>query len=162
MINEAISNGITDKGRVRLRTLLGKYQDCFGIKLGGYPPAKAAPLQLKLKEDARPFRYTQRRYAPKRRQFLLDTVRELELIGAVYKNPTARWTSPVLALAKPGTDTYRFKVDLRGPISKTEPVQSAMPHLESIPQQCEGSKLIVALNFVMVIGNSFSIQTLRR
>ena len=64
---------------------------------------------------------------------------ELESIGAVYRNPAARWASPALVVPKPGTDTLRLTVDLRVPNSMTVPIQAAMPHLESRLQDTQGS-----------------------
>ncbi len=88
---------------------------------------------------SRPYRSPQRRYAPLQREFISQTVKELEAVGAVYKNPAAKWASPALAVPKPGSTSFRFTVDLRGPNSQTVPIQSAMPHLESSLQSTQGS-----------------------
>ena len=82
---------------------------------------------------------TQRRYAPAQREFIVRTIHELEAVGAIYKNNSARWASPALAVPKPGSLKLRFNVDLRGPNLSTVPIQSAMPHLESLLQNLEGS-----------------------
>ena len=61
-------------------------------------------------------------------------------MGAVYKNSSARWASPDLAVLKPGSSKYRFTVDLRGPNARTLPIQPAMPHLASKFQDISGSQ----------------------
>ena len=71
--------------------------------------------------------------------FMAYLERELEAIGAIYKNPSARWASPALAVPKPGSTKLRFTVDLRGPNARTVPIQSAVPHLESNFQNVSGS-----------------------
>ena len=58
----------------------------------------------------------------------------------MYHNPKAKWASPALAVAKPGTDTFRFTVDLRAPNRETIPIASAMPDFEGMLQSTAGSK----------------------
>ncbi len=139
MIANAVESGISTTGSQRLKHLLDRYRDVFRIKLGPDPPAKVAPLVISRTENAKPFRSPQRRYAPLQREFIIRTIRELEAVGAIYKNNSSRWASPALAVPKPGSSKLRFTVDLRGPNSSTVPIQSAMPHLESLLQDIEGS-----------------------
>jgi len=108
-----------------------KYIDIFRIKLGPDPPAKVDPYRVSLKQNHRPFRCTQRRY-----------------IGAVKHNPTARWASPALAVPKPGTDSFRFTVDLRGVNEQTIPVASAMPDLESMIRSVGEDKIFAKMDMV--------------
>lgn len=136
---DAKANGISNQGMERINRILQEYRHIFRIKLGSDPPAKVEPLKITLSSNARPFRSPQRRYAPQQRVFIINTVKELEKVGAIYKNPKARWASPALAVPKPGSDKLRFTVDLRGPNSRTVPIQSAMPHLESHLQDISGS-----------------------
>ena len=146
-INNAFQNilvnakkfGISINGAAKLGHLLTKFTDVFRIKLGPDPPAKVAPLVIIRTENARAFRSPQRRYAPTQREFIIRTIRELEAVGAIYKNNSSRWASPALAVPKPGSSKLRFTVDLRGPNSNTIPIQSAMPHLESLMQEIQGS-----------------------
>ena len=51
-----------------------------------------------------------------------------------------------MAVPKPGTEGFRFTVDLRGPNAQTEPIVSAMPHLESQLQTVEGSKCFAKID----------------
>ena len=139
IISNAEESGISCSGSKRLKHLLNKYRDVFRIKLGADPPAKVAPLLITRSDKAKPFRSPQRRYAPTQREFIIRTIRELEAVGAIYKNNSAKWASPALAVPKPGSSKLRFTVDLRGPNSSTIPLQSAMPHLESLLQDVEGS-----------------------
>ena len=139
IVSNAEESGISISGSNRLKNLLRKYRNVFRIKLGPDPPAKVAPLVISCSEKAKPFRSPQRRYAPSQREFIIQTIRELEAVGAIYKNNSSRWASPALAVPKPGSTKLRFTVDLRAPNSSTVPLQSAMPHLESLFQDIEGS-----------------------
>ena len=125
---------------------LKSYRDDFSINLCADPPPKVRPLHIHLKPGARPFRSTQRRYAPKQRSFLSDTVRKLESVNAIFKNPQAKWASPALAVAKTGSEEFRFTVDLRIPNSQTIPIVSVMPHLESMMQTVGGSKFFAKID----------------
>lgn len=139
IISAADEAGISTSGSKRLSQMLKRYRDVFRIKLGPDSPAEVAPLVITRTSDAKPFRSPQRRYAPTQREFIVRTIRELEAVGAIYKNNSARWASPALAVPKAGSSKLRFTVDLRGPNSRTVPIQSAMPHLESRFQDIEGS-----------------------
>ena len=122
IIQNAEHNGLGRKWTAELKSLLRKYRDCFRIKLGPDPPANVRPLEIKLVENARTMKSPQRRYSPHHRSFINHTIKALEEQGAVYLNNASRWASPALAVPKPGSETLRFTVDLRGPISKTEPL----------------------------------------
>lgn len=146
-VQEARNNGLSEQGTERLRAILRKHINCFGIKLGTHPPARIEPFDVKLKPDAKPYRASQRRYGPIQQRFIEETIRNLEKIGAVYRNPTAKWASPALAVPKPGSKQLRFTVDLRGVNGMTMVIQSGMPHLEAHLQQCEGSQCYANLDF---------------
>ena len=147
-ITEAIKNtianarekGISDKGEVEAEKILEDHRDVLRIKLGDDPPAKVEPYKVELKENAKPFRAPQRRYSPKQAEFIIASIRCLEKIGAVVRNPSAKWASPALAVPKPGTDGFRFAVDPRYVNELTVPVASAMPDLEVMCRSVVGSK----------------------
>lgn len=90
---------------------------------------------------------TQRRYTQDQKAFISHTIRELENFGAIYRNETAKWANPALAVPKPGSDELRFTVDLRGPKSKTVPMKSSMPHLDSELPVLGGIKRFSEINF---------------
>lgn len=135
------------EGIQALRKLLEEYRDCFGIKFGSHPPAKVRPLSVKVKPNAKPFRCAQHRYAPNQRAFIQHTVQQLEKVAAMYKNSAACWASPALAVPKPGTDKLRFTVELRATNARTIPLQSDMPHLDSLLQNCSGSEYFADIDF---------------
>lgn len=143
---EVGSNGISTNGLKRLGAMPEKYRDVLRINLGPDLPAKFEPLRLTLEDNAKPYRSPQRRYAQLQRDFITQTVYELEEVGAIYKNPSARWASPALAVPKPGTTKLRFTVDLRGPNVKTLPIESSMPHLESLFQDISGSTCLAKVD----------------
>ena len=146
MLQTATKNGVSAKGRKRLEGLLQTYRDIFRIKLGVDEPARVEPLKIECVAGARPFKTPQRRYAPLQTAFINKTIKDLERVGAVRRNPTAKWASPALAVPKPGSSELRFTVDLRGVNARTVPVQSAMPHLESKLQETAGSRVYAKLD----------------
>lgn len=147
MLNEARSNGMSGKGLTKLRQLFEKHRNTFRIKLGPDPPGKVRPLKITLINGTTPHRSPQRRYAPAQCAFINCTIKELETVGALYKNPNSKWASPALAVPIPGSDSLRFTVDLWGPSSKTQPIQSAILNFESLLQDCEGSKCFAKVDF---------------
>ena len=113
ILEKAKSNGITQKGLEKLSALLKEHQNSFRIKLGKDPPADVPPLVVTPFANAKPYRAPQRRYAPQHCDFINRTIKELEAVGAIYKNPSSLWASPALAVPKPGSNKLRFTVDLR-------------------------------------------------
>jgi len=147
-LKRAADAGMTPNNVKKCEALMQKHIDIFRIKLGPDQPAKVDPYRLTLKENHRPFRCTQRRYAPAQKVFIESTIRSLERIGAIKYNPTAKWASPALAVPKPGTDSFRFTVDLRGVNQQTVPVASAMPDLESMIRSIGDSKIFAKMDMV--------------
>lgn len=144
MVSEAGANGLRDlKG---LKGLVQEHRDIFRTRLGPDKPAQVSPFEITVADGAKPFRTPQRRYGPKQAAFINSTIKNLEATGAVYRNMTAKWASPAHAVPKPGSDSLRFVVDLRGVNSRTLPVQSAMPHLESSLQEVSGAKCFAKLD----------------
>ena len=107
--------------------MLDEFRDVFRIKSGVDPPVDVPPLLITRQADAKPYRSPQRRYAPQKRDFITQNIQELEAVEAIYKNISARWTSPALAVSKPGSAKLRFTVDLRGSNARTVPIQPALP-----------------------------------
>lgn len=139
---EGMKGSILKEGKV----LLNAYKDVLRINLGKDAPARVDPYRISLRKGYQPYRSTQRRYAQVQKAFIEATVRSLESIGAIYKNPRARWASPALTVPKPGTDKLRFTVDLRGVNRETEPVASAMPDLESMYRSVGGSRFFAKID----------------
>ena len=98
IILDAKKNGMSKKGLERVKHMLKKYRDVFRIKLSNDPPARVDPLTITPIPNAKPYRSPQRRYAPHQRKFICQTIRELEAVGAIYRNPSARLASPTLAV----------------------------------------------------------------
>ena len=146
IVKEADKNGISTQGKERVQKMLTTYRDVFRINLGPDKPAKVEPLKIQCVPEARPFKTPQRRYAPMQAAFIKSTISDLERVGAVRRNPSAKWASPAHAVPKPGSTKLRFTVDLRGVNARTVPVQSAMPHFESKLQEVAGSKLYAKMD----------------
>jgi hypothetical protein len=145
-IASAKLNGMSSVGLTRARELLQDFREIFRIRLGSDPPAKIPPLKVQLKPHFKPVKDTQRRYAPAQRAFLSTTIKKLESLGAVRANPTSLWASPALAVPKPGSEGYRFTVDLRRANAQIEPMASSMPHLESMFHSVQGSRYFAKID----------------
>ena len=146
VLKRAKKEGMSELGLSQANSLLSEYRGIMRIKLGADPPANVEPFRISLKAGATPFRSTQRRYAPPQRAFISSTIRSLAEAKAVYYNPQARWASPALAVPKPGSENYRFTVDLRGPNRETIPIASAMPDLESMYASVAGSSVFAKVD----------------
>lgn len=146
IIRAAKEEGMSAEGLATAEALLNEFRDIFRTKLGSDPPAKLKPLKIRMQPTAKPFRSTQRRYAPKQREFLVETIKKLTEVGATYPNPSARWASPALAVPKAGGEGFRFTVDLRGPNRETIPVASAMPNMKGQIGSTAGSKAFAKLD----------------
>jgi len=70
----------------KLQSQFEKYLDIWRVSLTDDGPAKVKPFKGHLKSDAVPRRARARNYAPKM----------LEKNGFILKNPSSRWSSPVL------------------------------------------------------------------
>ena len=146
MIRAAKEEGMSAEGLAIAEALLKEFRHIFRTKLGPNPPAKLEPLKIRMEPTAKPFRSTQRRYAPKQREFLVETIKKLTVVEATYPNPRARWASPALDVPKAGGEVFRFTVDLRGPNRETIPVASAMPNMEGQIGSTAGSKAFAKLD----------------
>jgi hypothetical protein len=132
--------GISTSGLERIRAMMKRYEDVFRVRMGPDPPAKIAPVVIKMRSDARPVRATQRRYSQPQVAFITEKVKEFVRVGALVYNPNAKWASPMVAAPKPGSsEGFRFTVNLRAPNAQTIPMASAMPNLEAMLQTTEGS-----------------------
>ena len=147
ILTNAKDAGLTENGLRRGRELLQRHRDVFRIKLGDENPAKVAPMQISLKPNAKPVKAVQRRYTPKQACFINSTVKKLEELGIVRKNPTAKWASPALAVPKPGSEEFRFAVDVRAVNEQTEPMVSAMPDMEGLILSTAGSRVYCEVDF---------------
>eukprot|EP00644_Phytophthora_capsici_P018625 jgi/Phyca11/131788/e_gw1.113.50.1 len=119
MLSEAESEGNDTVWAAKLRALVMRFENVWRVSVGPDPPANAEPTRVELGEAARPYRIGTRRYSPDQRQFLRDYVRELEQHGLVRRNNESRLASPELPVRNPGTDKFRFTVD----------VLATIPHL---------------------------------
>jgi len=103
-------------------------------------PAKVKPFKVHLKSDAVPRRARARKYAPKRRDWLIKHVKMLEKNGFIRKNPSSRWSSPVLIVLKPGKrGEFRMIVDCMYANSQVQPVPGFLPMLEMNFQHLENA-----------------------
>lgn len=96
------------------------------------PLANVELNELQLKPKPRHVGVLQGKHAPNHKDFIVNSLKQVEKIGAVYKNQNAHWASAALAVSNPGSDKLHFTVDLRGRNKCTFAVASHMPDLESL------------------------------
>ncbi len=146
MIKKAKDHGISHRGQDELRKLLKEFRDIFKIKLGADPPANVNSMRIQLKENHRPYRSTQRRYAKPQQDLIIKTNKKLEEVGAVYSNSNSKWASPAHAVHKHWPEQFRFTADLRGPNPETIPVASAMHDAENLAQSIFGRNVFAKID----------------
>jgi len=93
---------LAEEKLAKLRSLIEKYRDISRVSLTDDCPAKVKPFKVHLKSDAVPRRARARKYAPKHRDWMIKHVKMLEKNEFIRKNPSSRWSSPVLIVPKPG------------------------------------------------------------
>jgi hypothetical protein len=130
LIASAEQAGMYWDGVQSLRQLVTECKDVVRIKLGADPLANVKPLVVKLREGAEPVRMSACKYAPQQLKFMRDKIRELEVLGLVYKNTGAEMASPPLIFPKPGPDNYSITVDLHVPNASNKPTAWPMPDLQ--------------------------------
>ncbi|KAE9158323.1 hypothetical protein PF004_g31917 [Phytophthora fragariae] len=82
--------GLSLDGRAKLRAVMRVRVDNFRLEFGNDPPVWVTPMQVRLKDDARPVRAQPRRYSPNDRAFLDRHTAALLAHGLVYKNHRSR------------------------------------------------------------------------
>lgn len=176
MIAEAKSAGATKQELAKLQEIIASHRDVWRVKLRGDPPARVTPLKVEVQTGAAPVRARPRRYTPEAKAFMKEFTDLLVKYGLAYRNPNARWASPVNPVLRPkkvktekepadgehkaddalGTRTaepeeplikrYRFTVDLRRVNAVTVPIMWPMPHLESMLASLRGARAFATLD----------------
>ena len=141
------------EGLATASKLLCDCKDVFRVNLNSDPPANVELSEVRLKQGYLPLQSTQRSYDPPKTAFIFAAIRKLGPVGAPFPNPKLQWASPALswasqslAVSKPGTEKFRFTVDLRAPIAITEPIASAMPNLESLFKTIRGGTVFANID----------------
>jgi hypothetical protein len=78
----------------KLRSLVEKYRDIWRVGLIDVGPAKCKSFKVHLKSDAVPRQPRVRDYAPKHRDWMLEKK------GFIRRNPSSRWSSPVVTVPR--------------------------------------------------------------
>jgi hypothetical protein len=63
LITKTKEGGISTGGLERIEAMMKMDEDVFRVRMGPDPPAKIAPMVIKMRADARPVRATQHRYS---------------------------------------------------------------------------------------------------
>jgi len=128
-IEEAVKNGISKHGAVKLRKIL------------------VVPMKVRIKEGARVSIARTRKTTPQKRAYMKSFVEQLESYGFIrpISNPT--WVSAPHLVPKPGTDKLRMTFDLRPVNAATIPDTWVMPHIESEAGDFRGAKYFGQIDF---------------
>jgi hypothetical protein len=73
-------------GDQSLRELVTECKDVLRLKLGADLSENVKPLVIKLRDNAELVRISARKHALLQLNFIRDKIRELEVLGLVYKN----------------------------------------------------------------------------
>jgi len=146
-IEEAVTNGISKNGAVKLRKILENYEDVLRVRLGNDPPAKVVPMKVRIKEGARVSIARTRKTTPVKRAYMKSFVEQLESYGFIkpISNPT--WVSAPHLVPKPGTDKLRMTFDLRPVNAATIPDTWVMPNIDSEAGDFRQAKYFAQIDF---------------
>ncbi|GMF48372.1 unnamed protein product [Phytophthora fragariaefolia] len=144
--------GLTLDGRAKLRAVMRVRVDNFRLEFGNDPPVRVAPMQVRLKNEARPVRAQPRRYSPNDRAFLDRHTAALLAHGLVYKNHPSRWASAPRIIRKREQDVDptadpRMTIDTRSVNERTEPRSWPMPVLDVVLGELEGARVFFVLDW---------------
>ncbi|OWY93043.1 hypothetical protein PHMEG_00037700, partial [Phytophthora megakarya] len=99
LIDRAVDCGFPHEHVERLRRIVHAY-DIWRLELRADPPANMPPLEVQLREGARPAKCKPRKYPTHILKVLCDFNDRLVELGLVYEYPRSRWSSPVLPVKK--------------------------------------------------------------
>lgn len=146
-IDEALAQGMSSKGLEELKTLLNEFGDVIKTKLGEGKPANIPPMRVNLKPNSIPVRSKQRRYHPKKKEFLTRYVNQLLKLGFVKKSSAPAWVSAPLIVPKRPPAMYRLTVDYRPVNSATVQTFWPMPNIEVELADVKGSTAFASIDF---------------
>ena len=69
-----------------LSDLMWQYADIFRLRMGSDPPVSVAPIKVRLKPGAKPFRAKLRRYSSPQAASMRNFVHEYLKLGLIYRN----------------------------------------------------------------------------
>ncbi|KAE8981003.1 hypothetical protein PR001_g24129 [Phytophthora rubi] len=148
LIDRAVENGFPLEHVVILRTISHAY-DVWRLELRDDPPANVPPLEVRLKDGARPTKCKPRKYPPHIRQFLRDFNERLVELGLVYENPKRRWSSPVLPVKKSADPMDPLQTtDYRARNEQTDVMAAVMSILSLVLVNARGMKHFGLFDFL--------------
>lgn len=148
LISRAVENGFPMDRVEQLRTIVHAY-DVWRLELRADPPANVPPLEVRLREGARPTKCKPRKYPPHIRKFLREFNQRLVNLGIVYENPHSRWASPVLPVKKSAdVMDLRQTTDYRTVNDATEVMAAVMPIVSVVLENARGKKHFGLFDFL--------------
>lgn len=145
MINQATENVFPASHHKNLTDLVFAFLNVFRISFTS-TPARVKPLSVDLIPEARQIRVKNRNFTPEQRNFMAKLMVELRAANMFYPNTSSKWESSPLLVPKPGTDKWRFTVDLC-PVNRfTIQHHFPMPILQHELTKIAGSTLFVNLD----------------
>ena len=141
---------LTDEEYQPFEKLVYEHRNALRIRLGRDHAAKVEPLKIKLREGAIPKRMRNSGMNSAAREQMNQQTDQLENIGLVYRNKSARWVAVARMVPKPGgaPGELRMIIDYRYLNSLTEPIQGPMPILDEEVKKCQGAKYFLSFDFL--------------
>lgn len=138
MLKRAADNGVPDKWKKEMRKNVFEFKNIFRSKLTKDPPVNVAPLQVRLKTDAVPYRCKPRKFSKEQRDFLAEFTAELLDAGMIIKNTKSVWASSVLPIKKPNGEGFRATIDLVKVNAMVLPLAGLMPFIHELLERITG------------------------
>lgn len=146
-IDEARVQGMSFKGLEQLKKLLTEFGDVIKTKMDEGEPADIPPMRVNLKPNAIPVRSKQRRYPPRKKEFLKRYVNPLLRLGFVKNSSAPAWVSAPLIVPKRPPAMYRMTVDYLPVNSATVQTFWPMANIEAELADFKGSTAFASFDF---------------
>lgn len=146
-IVSALNDGLPAEHDCELKRIMLKH-DIWRLVLGRDPPADVQPMVIRLKHGSKPYRCKGRKYSPEQQEFMKSFNDQLEELGLVFENRTARWASQAYPVKKPGANEYRQTSDYRLVNGLTEGIVAVSRNLTILSEHLKGKRFFATLDFI--------------
>ena len=125
----AVANGLSAGGGARLREILDRHWNAFRCGLRGDPPARAKPLTVTFKPEAKVVKARGRVHSPIKTAWLATCIETLVALGLGVRDLQTVWASAAMATPKKGG--FRLASDYRAVNEQIEKVPGVIPNQEA-------------------------------
>ena len=132
---------LTSDQRARLRKIILKRIDAFGIEQSMCRMSKLDPIEVELKPGHEPPNSYGRTLGYEQRMFLNDKIKDLIKIGILKESANPIYGSPIFIVPKKGPKKWRMVVDMRALNTITIKTAMEMPLLDEQIDWIKGAKV---------------------